>query len=303
MENTWEWGLDVIRLFQSVQSPFLTGIVKFITALGDAPFYIILLCLILWTIDYKKGFRLGFVLLFSASANNGIKAGLNVPRPYTRDASIGLAVEDSSSTPSGHSQNSAAFWSHFSFLNPKLNKVVSLVIAFGFPLIIGLTRIYLGVHYPTDVFIGWGIGFAVSLYTMLLAPVISTRLASLPKMFKVLIAALLTALFNFLSPNDTSMQAAFFGFCFGYILTIEQYGFDAKSGSIIQKTVRFFLGIAIIALLYFGLKLVLPGEESAQYQAFRFLRYCSVGFAASFLLPKLFITLKLAKSGGGVREE
>lgn len=295
MENIWEWGLEVIRIFQSIQSPFLTGLVRFITHLGAAPAYIVLLCIILWTVDYKKGFRLGFVLLFSASLNNAIKSYLNVPRPYTRDPSVGLSSETSSSTPSGHSQNSAAFWSHFSYLNPKLKKVLALTIAFAFPLLIGLTRIYLGVHYPTDVLMGWGIGFAVSIYAILFAPLVTPLLNRLPKIFKILTAALLVVLFNILSPEDTSMQAALFGLCLGFILLCENKGFNAKSGSIPQKIIRTLIGLAVVAALYYGLKLVFPGEDSAQYQAFRFIRYALVGFFTSFVLPKLFILLKTAE--------
>lgn len=295
MEKIWNWGLEVIRLFQTVQSPVLTSVVKFITNLGDAPFYIILLCIILWVVDYTKGFRLGFVLLLSASINNAVKSYLNVPRPYTRDPSVGLLSETSSSTPSAHSQNSAAFWSQFAYLNPKLKKALSLTIAFGMPLLIGLTRIYLGVHYPTDVLMGWGIGFAVSIYAVLFAPLLTRLFTRVPKIFKILIAALVVVLLNILSPQDTSMQAALFGLCFGYILITDDKGYDAKSGSLLHKIARTLLGITVIAALYYGLKIVFPGEDSSQYQAFRFLRYALVGFTASYLLPKLFILLKMGK--------
>lgn len=295
MENIWDWGLDIIRIFQTIQSPFLTAVVKFITNLGAGPAYIILLCIIMWTVDYTKGFRLGFVLLFSASINNAAKSYLNVPRPYTRDPSVGLSTESSSSTPSGHSQNSAAFWSHFAYLNPKLKKAFALSIAFVIPLLIGLTRIYLGVHYPTDVLMGWGIGFAVSIYAILFAPLVTPLLSRLPKIIKILTAALLVVLFNILSPEDTSMQAALFGLCLGFILLCEDKGFNAKSGTAVQKIIRAILGIAVVAALYYGLKAVFPGEDSAQYQAFRFIRYGLVGFFTSFVMPKFFILIKTAE--------
>ncbi len=295
MEKIWDWGLEVIRGFQTIQSPVLTSIIKVITNFGTAPVYIVILCIILWTIDYNKGFRLGFVLLFSASVNNSIKSYLNVPRPYTRDPSVGLSTETSSSTPSGHSQNSAAFWSHFAFLNKNSKRVFAFLIAFGIPLIIGLTRIYLGVHYPTDVLMGWGIGFAVSIYTILFAPLLSSLFSRIAKIFKILILAIVVAFFNILSPVDTSMQAAFFGLCLGYILLTDENGFNAKSGTAAQKLLRILIGIAVVAALYFGLKIVFPGEESGQYQAFRFLRYALVGFFVSFVLPKFFVLIRIAQ--------
>lgn len=295
MEAMWDWGLDIIRIFQTIESPVLTNIVKAVSFLGSAPAYIILLCVIFWAFDQKIGFRLGIILLFSASVNNSLKSFLQVPRPYTRDPSVGLAVESSSSTPSGHSQNSAAFWPTFSFLHPKMKKLVSILIAVLIPVLIGLTRIYLGVHYPTDVLFGWAIGFSIALFSMFFSVYIIKFISSLPKMFKVLLAALVTFLFNMLSPADTSMQAALFGFALGYVFLIDKNFFDAKSGSLLEKVIRTMIGLCVIGALYIGLKQIFPGETSNYYQLFRFTRFALVGFFASFVLPRLFVIMKLAK--------
>ncbi len=295
MEKIWDWGLEVIRFFQTIKSPAVTAVIGFISNLGGPAAYIFLLCILLWVYDQKKGFRLGFILLFSASVNNALKFHFNVPRPYTKDPSVGLAVEKSSSTPSAHAQNSAAFWSYFAFLNPKLRKDSALSIAFGIPFIIGLTRIYLGVHYPSDVFLGWGIGFGISVYTIFLSKYAEKILEKMPKMFKILIAAVLVMIFNFFSPEDTSMQAALFGLCTGYILITGDKGFDASSGTVLQKIIRSVLGAAVVAALYYGLKIVLPAEGSTNYQLFKFLRYAVIGFVGTYVLPKLFLLFKLAK--------
>src|SRR4030042_986686 len=58
MEAIWQWGLDVIHTVQSVHGPVLDTIFKAITFLGEEDFFLILLPLVLWCVDFAFGARL-----------------------------------------------------------------------------------------------------------------------------------------------------------------------------------------------------------------------------------------------------
>ena len=101
-----------------------------------------------------------FVLLAGGGAmlaTNAIKAILARPRPHG-----GLVATASYSWPSGHAASSIALYGALALLAarhvPEVTRVVIwivLVLATG---LIGATRVYLGVHYPSDVLAGWTVG-------------------------------------------------------------------------------------------------------------------------------------------------
>ncbi len=299
--SVYEWGLQVIHDVQEVKSVFLTYLMIFISFLSDPLAYLGFLPVFFWCVDEKKTFKAGLFILFSASLNTSIKDFLKVPRPYVQDPTVGLIPEHGFSTPSGHSQNSAAFWPYtLSLFVPKSNSrkelLLKCLLSIALPLVIGFSRIYLGVHYPSDVLLGLTIGFLLSMGAILFVPLIETKLKSLPRSFKILSIGILSIILNWLGPNDTSMAAAFFGLGIGYIYLIDKNGYNAKEGTLIQKSLRIILGLLVLGFIYGGLKFFFPSEGENNYQLFRFLRYFLVGFSASFLLPKFFIYLKIAKS-------
>jgi hypothetical protein len=293
MDNVYEWGLSVIRLVQQTANPVLIMLMKCITFAGNPDAYIVVLPLVYWCIDERKGYRLGCMVITCGAINTILKNWLCVPRPYQRDPSVGLSSESSWSTPSGHSQSSALFWPLFATLFPAKRKSVRMAIAIIPPLLIGFTRVYLGVHYPTDVLFGWLIGSMLFIGTWFLWDRIADFLVPLRKSFKILLLAGVVILLNLLSPSDTSMPGALFGFGTGYFLMNGTRGFAAASGTIIKKILRFILGIALLGLVYLGLKKVFPVTGHPQYHLFRFVRYVLTGFAASYVIPLLFVKMKL----------
>jgi undecaprenyl-diphosphatase len=96
----------------------------------------------------------------------GTKLLVHRPRPDMAWRLIDLPNEYS--FPSGHALASMAIYGAFALLLAPLfprRPLRFLVLTLGFllPLLIGLTRPYLGVHYPTDVFAGWCAGLACAL--------------------------------------------------------------------------------------------------------------------------------------------
>lgn len=307
-----QWGLQLIKTFQSVQSPALTSFAKAITFFGEAFFYLLLLPILLWCVDEKKGFRLALTVFMSNGINIAIKETFKVPRPFYADSSVKLTEQSGFSTPSGHSQNSSVLWPSLALGFGQAHKrffYLSLI----FPFFIGLSRIYLGVHYPTDVFLGWAIGAFIVFIAYFVIPRIeiswATResgfLADIKKSFalyraqkpnasatwKLLLVAIIALILIIFSDGDSSMPGIILGFSAGaiYIKT----GFNASKGSFGAKLLRLLIGFTGLALFYFGLKILFPGQTSAYYALFRFIRYGITGFWASGLAPWIFTKAKL----------
>ncbi len=110
--------------------------------------------------------------------NFSLKAITSRPRP---DIVPHLAEVDSSSFPSGHSMISAIIYlSLAALLARDISRPTTRVFVFAtaaiFVFAIGITRVYLGVHYPSDVAAGWAAGVAWTLVCLLIQHLISRRL-------------------------------------------------------------------------------------------------------------------------------
>lgn len=295
MDEILNWGIQIIKNIQKISCAPLDWLAIFIHYFFNTPIYILVIGIMFWGIDSKKGFKLGTTLLFSISINTALKNFFAVPRPYTIDPTVSTgATESSYAFPSGHSQVAATFWPLFAGLQKTWKKWVKLLIGLFLPLIVGISRMYIGVHYPSDVAVGLVLGFLISCGTLLFWDTIAIFIKPLRKSLKILIISLICFCLNAVSMTDTSYSGLLLGFSIGYILITDKGSFSASSGTVLQKVLRILLGFAIIASVYYGLKYVFPRETNSLYQLFRFIRYGLVGFFATFVAPKLFVALKLA---------
>ena len=151
----------------------LTPIVKIFTNFGSALFLLpvtILLCLILK--NRKIRFSILFNLIFITIINQVLKFIVQRPRP----TDFKLIDESGYSFPSGHAMISVAFYGYLIFLIYKYikNKIIKFLLISLLVIliiIIGVSRIYLGVHYTSDVLAG----FLISLSYLIMYISISNK--------------------------------------------------------------------------------------------------------------------------------
>lgn len=153
-------GYDIVsKLFKFNVS---TPIAKFITNFGGAIFVISLTTILFFVIKDKKiGISIITNLGIVTILNQIIKFIMQRPRP----TEFRIIEETGYSFPSGHSMVSLAFYGYliyliYKYINNKHLKKTLIIILSVLICIIGVSRIYLGVHYTSDVLGGFLISFA-----------------------------------------------------------------------------------------------------------------------------------------------
>ena len=158
---------------QSFMNSVSIAAATFFTYFGEEMFLIACLGFIYWCYDKEYGKFIGTSIVIGCVANGIVKNFVLRRRPYFDNDSIKCLksvkkgdIYDISlqgySFPSGHSQNAVVLYGSLPLY--KRNRLTT-AIAFILPLLVGLSRIALGVHYPTDVLAGWAIGALILFVT------------------------------------------------------------------------------------------------------------------------------------------
>jgi len=277
-------------------------------------------------VNAQWGLRLGVYLMISGALNGLVKLLLHGPRPFWLDPKVKAYVFESSfGIPSGHAQNSVVV---FGTLAAWIRRTWAWVLAVLMIILVGLSRMYLGGHFITDVLAGWLIGalllwvlfkwekpflswltnksttiqivivFGISLSFIVLAVLINLAFGSWEMPAEWVENARLAYPDNTINPLSLSgvitYAAVLFGLAAGAIWVYSRGGFDA-GGSIGKRIARLLIGLVGAAVFYIGLDLVFPEGESAAALLLRYVRYGLVGFWAGGLAPTIFVALKLAE--------
>ena len=168
--DTHKIDVAILQLFRTAGSPadligpdWFEEMVRDITALGSYAFVFIVMVASLGYLLLVRKYHLALLLLAAEIGgillSNILKYGFNRPRPDMDHA----AQVFTPSFPSGHATLSAVTFLTLGALLTRVNsdrraKVYFLGIAVILTIMVGISRIYLGVHYPSDVLAGWCIG-------------------------------------------------------------------------------------------------------------------------------------------------
>ena len=289
-----DWGIAVVHWFQQF-SPGLDFPFKALTFLGDLEFFLLFMPLLYWCIDRRIGARLLVLFLFSAYINSIAKLIASQPRPFEYDSTVkALAHAGDGGMPSGHTQSAVVVWG---FIAAQVKKPSMWILAGFLIMTIPLSRLYLGVHFPTDLFGGYLIGAVLLMAYLRFAPKIEAGLAKTGIRWQMAAAIGLPACLILLSPTDAryavTAGSVLLGFAPGMIIERRWIRFRC-GGSKLRRSLRFGVGMVFVVALWVGLKAAFSALTPAVF--FQILRYALMGLWCSWGAPWLFVRLKLAET-------
>jgi len=172
----FDWELDLLHWFQSIHNSVLDFLLPKITFLGNAGWFWILLTLVMLIIPKTRKTGLNATLSITITfiiCNLILKPEIMRCRPCWLETDVPMLVKipHDYSFPSGHSNASFAVATAIFMRNKKLG-IPALILA----AIIALSRLYLFVHWPTDVLAGVVIGVCGGISTYFLTNFIWKKL-------------------------------------------------------------------------------------------------------------------------------
>jgi len=271
--------MEIIKFVQSFSNPFFDTFFQLVTMLGEDTFIMLITALIYWCVDKDMGYKLGFITLTSAYVNLCTKDIFKVPRPIGEPGIRSLRVQTAGgySFPSGHTQNTATIWTFFmiQFKRRWLYVVGAIMI-----LLVGISRLYLGVHTPFDLVGGVIIG---TVWTITWSYIYEMSIRYKKKWIIIMVVMLATiGLLVFKDSNYYKIVGTLTGMTLGYLVEQRFIRFKEKARLLVQ-VLKVSFGIAVLCALRLVLKSILPELLIADY-----IRYLILILWVTTLAPLIF---------------
>lgn len=152
--------MEFLRLLEGLRTPGLSAFMATITYLGDEAAFLAIALTVYWCVSKRQGYYLFAAGIAGTVANQWLKLVFRIPRPWVLDPGFTIvesarAAAEGYSFPSGHTQNAVATLGCIAVANRQAWVRIPCV---ALILLIPFSRLYLGVHTPLDV----GVGFALA---------------------------------------------------------------------------------------------------------------------------------------------
>lgn len=281
--------LAILDFFDAISCKFLDYFFYFISEGGGTIAVIVIFGVTYWCIDKKIGEKLGFTMLLSICLNNTLKNLFNRKRPFELEGKEHLRKLDKytylsdhatgSSFPSGHSQNACtSFPSLAVYFKRKFLTIICIIL----PVLILISRVYLGVHYPSDVIVGGMVGLII---TFLMYFLLGKFWKFKYIIYLVPVLVFMPLLFYFKEYDFFRGYGLLLGFVFGIFLENNYINFT-NDISKKRKLLRFLVGMVAVGFVFIIINLI-PKNISGN-NLFGLFAYFLISFIGIGIIPFAF---------------
>lgn len=292
--------VEILLWFESIRTPLLDHLFLAITFLGQQELLIGGFCVLYWLVDKKLAYRIGASAFVAIGMNQLMKNTFAIARPFIRwpqltPVEAALPSATSYSFPSGHTANAVAVYGMAGSLTQGFWRITFWVL----PWLVGLSRLYLGVHTLSDVLVSMAIGIPLAASVALLAEACeSGRIKPILLFVAAIFGAALLVFIGYRSPGSSSpiesldsfkSAGAIAGFAIGYLVE-HRWIRHSPSGSLVLQTQKIVLGVSGVILLMVTAKMPLNNLLGEQIGSL--MRYGLVSFWIVAGLPAIAKMIK-----------
>lgn len=283
--------MDVIFALQNAASPALDGFMMLVTNLGSEQAYVALIVLAFVSFSADSGRRLAIYFLVGAFLMELLKAVFGAPRPFELVPEVlrlpaAAATAGGPSFPSGHALTAMLFWG---LAATYVKRSWFSLVAAAVIVLVAVSRVYLGVHFPIDVLVGLVLGF---LFVLGGRAVDQVRWR-LPRALVLPLGVGIPLALHLLLPTENS--GLYLGAVAAFVVGPELVP-HRTDGSWPQRALLGLIGLALVFAALLVSSALLP--ESLKYSAGgSFVRYLLIGLVGTLLVPLLGRWFRLVPGG------
>ena len=155
--------MEILYFLEEIRVPGLNEFMLAVTYLGDEIAFLVTAMILFWCVDKRQGYYVLSVGFFGTLANQFLKITCRVPRPWVQDPNFTILEQAREaatgySFPSGHSQSGVGTFGAIAYtVKNKAVKWICIAIA----VLVPFSRMYIGVHFPSDVLVASGMALAL----------------------------------------------------------------------------------------------------------------------------------------------
>lgn len=295
--------MGFLRFLEGIRLPFFDVLFSLITRMGEETLFIVIGIICFWCISKKHGYYILSVGFIGTVLNQFLKLAFRIPRP--EKLSEGFTIVESAreaaqgySFPSGHTQTAFGL---FGCIAVSVRRHLATALCTVLAVLVGFSRMYLGVHTPLDVGVSVVVALALvfGIHPLLFRAIQSRRgmILFFSSMLTLSVAYLLyVLLFPFPANIDpynytSGLKAAYkilgcvLGIFSAYLIEDRYIRFDTRASLPIQA-LKFVLGLIPVLGIKEGLRaplVLLFGEAIGGG-----VRYLLIAFFAAAVWPLTF---------------